>query len=188
MASPFAGYGVDLTGQSVPLNGADSFFIKLSHDAAQMFKDYMRDAGIDATGSTSQSIGARPVKITNKGAEIEIESLPHYKFIDEGVDGVEVGHGSPFSFKSIKPFNIEGIESIMTWYGAKGLPSVPDYKSVAYAISVHIKKVGIKPKKITDGVMQRGFMDFLADAVAEVLGESMEITLTNEVRKWQSQS
>jgi hypothetical protein len=181
----FKGLGRDLTGLSSPLMGMDSVLIRLADDMAKEFRNYMQENNINVTESISSSIGALPVKIYDRGVEIDIVALPAYNYIDEGVDGVERSHGSRYSFKSIKPFSIQGIESLKTWYAGKGLPSVPDYNSIAYGMSVNIKKRGIEPKRITEGVLNKGLINDLTEALSQILGESMEITFDKAVKKWQ---
>ena len=181
----YTGLGRSFDGESTPLKGIESALFRLSDDIAKEFREYLISNGIESTQALAYSIGGVPVTISDNGAEMKIEALDYFKFIDRGVDGVINKHGSPFSFKTIKPPSINGIESIRTFVGAKGIPAIPDIDGITYAIAVSIKKKGIKPKNIFDGVIEGGLLDRMAESIANALGFSVALTIEDKFKGWQ---
>lgn len=92
--------------------------------------------------------------------------------------------GAPFSFKTLAPFNQEGINSIKQWIPARGLAMQGDIDSMAYAISVGIKKKGIEPKNITENVLvgKTDLENKIARSIELSLGTAVEITIFNMIK------
>lgn len=184
--SVFAKLGKDFSNTSNPIDGIGSAVQRISFAISEEVREYLEANNISATKALSQSVGVDPsrTKILRDGAEIVIQADDYFKFIDEGVDGVEHKHGSPYSFKSIAPFNREGIQSIKQWIPARGLPLFASIDSMAYAISVSIKKKGIKPKNITKDLFEGSdnLTDKIANALELSLGTAVEVTLINTLR------
>lgn len=172
--------------ESSPIKGIQSALIRMSDDIAQEFREYCIKNNIDATQALANSFGGLPVKVTDTGGEIRIEALDYFKFVDQGVDGVEQKHGSPFSFKTVAPPNIEGLKSIRLWIGAKGLPAIPDIDSITYAVAISLKKKGIRPKNIIDNVFEGGLLDRMAESFANAMETATVLTLEQKFNSWQS--
>ena len=185
-AKIFENLGVDFSQSGSPIKGIESAIKRISFDISEEFRQYLETNNISATRALSQSIGADPSRTTvsANGAEIVILADDYFKFINEGVDGVEVSHGSPYSFKTIAPMNQEGIQSIKQWIPARGLPMFASIDSMAYAISVGIKKKGIQPKKITENVLEgeAKVLEKIERSLELALGTAVEVTLINTLR------
>lgn len=123
-------------------------------------------SGSTASGDTLSSMKAVNVDLqgTTMGIDIEINST--YKFIDQGVKGVQSGKGK-YQFKTIHPSK-KMAKAILKWAKTRALGGKIKYKAVSkqerknksinkvvsaaksrealsYAIATNIKKRGIKP-------------------------------------------
>ena len=160
--------GVDIQDNpSEPVFGMLDAVELISKFIAADVADIIRSEGVSVTDALAQSIEALAVEFDKTTASFDIVGLDYYKFINEGVDGVEIKHGSPYSFKTIKPPSFEGIDSIMTWLETKVGGQVD--MSHAYAVGVNIKKKGIKPKKLTDTILATGLIDRIEEAVNDTV-------------------
>lgn len=183
--SVFEGLGKEFNG-STPIKGIESAIFRLSKDMSDELRAYMLKNGMNATEVLGNSIGGLPVKVFDSGAEMKIEALSYFKFVDQGVDGVEIAHGSPFKFKSLKPFSMAGLDSLKLYAKSKPLPAIGDLDSLAYAMSVSIKKKGIKPHNIIDGAIKEGMLDRMAKSITAALGKATELTFIKSLEQWQS--
>lgn len=75
----------------------------------------------DSSGALADSILALDVQILGSVYSVEISANKYASFIDEGVDGWAVSHGSPYKFKS-KGVNPRGemVKSIKEWLVREG--------------------------------------------------------------------
>lgn len=184
--SKYANLGKSLEGGKSPLTGINSAILRLSKDISDELKEYFERNNINATSALSNSIGGLPVKIGQDGVEIQISAEDYFKFIDEGVNGLEQNQSSPYSFKTlgVPDSMVNGIKS--SWIGARGLPLFPQFRSFdeqAYAIAVSVKKKGIKAKNILDGVEKENKLEQrIADSLEAALGYSVELTFNNILR------
>lgn len=128
----------------------------------------MDKTGATAPGDTLSSMKAVNIDLqgTKMGIDIEINST--YKFIDQGVRGVEGGTGK-YQFKTKRPSK-KMAQAILRWAKKRALGGKIKYKAVSkqerknksinkvvseaksreslsYAIATNIKKRGIKPTK-----------------------------------------
>jgi hypothetical protein len=95
------------------------------------------------------------------------------KFQDKGVDGTEVKHSSPYSFKSKQPPS----QPIAEWAKArrirfrddKGRYTVGNYKTIGFIIARSIKKKGIKPSLFFTKPFEKHFEN-LPDDIIEAYG------------------
>lgn len=181
--SKYKNLGVSFDGNSTPLKGIGSAIFRLSDDVAQAFREYFKENDLNATSALSNSIGGLPVKISDNGAEINIVAEDYFKFLDQGVNGTENAQGSEFSFKSGGgiPF-----KSSSDWIKARGitlLPGFDTYDQMAYAFAVSIKKKGIRPRNIIEGVEKDNDLEeSMAKSLEAAMGNSVELTLTKIVR------
>jgi hypothetical protein len=130
--------------------------------------DNLEKGGNTATGNTASSMRALDIVTRGTSFELDIEIASTYKFINDGVKGVESGKGK-YSFKT-KYANKKMMRSILSWLKARSASGKIKYKAVsrnerkdkrinkivseaksreslAYAVATNIKKKGIKPTK-----------------------------------------
>ncbi len=121
-----------------------------------------------ATGNTISSMKAVNLELSGLKMSIDVEILSTYKFLDQGVRGVEGGSGK-YSFKN-KNVGKKMHGAILKWLKKRSLSGKVKYKAVsrnerknkrinkavnatksreslAYAVATSIKKKGIKPTK-----------------------------------------
>jgi hypothetical protein len=114
-------------------------------------------------------------------------SKDYWQFIEHGVNGTKENKGSKFSFKNdTVRIPVKGLEQwiqkrnirIQTAQKgkAKGLAIAKGRKSLAYAMSVSIKRKGIEPRPFVDKIMTKELMDELKTGMAKILGEEVLAT------------
>lgn len=168
-------------GDRVSLSHTAKALIDLADFLIGKAEDNLEKNGNVATGETIKSMVAREIQVTGTKMELDIEILSTYKFLDQGVRGVQGGVGK-YSFKYI-PAGAKMALAILKWIRKRGVVSkyapystnpahkgkterknkrirkaidaAKSLKSLAYAIATGIKKKGIKPTK------------FFADAVRD---------------------
>ena len=123
--------------------------------------------GNTATGNTASSMKARDIIVNGSQFELDIEIASTYKFLDQGVRGVESGTGK-YKFKTKYP-SAKMAKAIRAWLRVRKVAT--KYKAISknerknqrikklvkskdglltglsYAIATNIKKKGIKPTK-----------------------------------------
>ena len=152
------------------LLGIESVLERVSFELVKQFVDYLEEKNISATGALSATITPiLPIEFSKGKATIRIGADKYYDFIDQGVNGIEVKHGSDFNFKSKYP-NRKMVKDLKGWMQARGIGTGETMTSHAYAIATNIKKKGIKPKDITNQVVT----DKLLDAIEELFGNALE--------------
>jgi len=151
-----------------PLNVYERYVLELGNAVAQEFINYIEENNIGASGGLKQSVVAIPIG----NLQIQIQADDYFKFIDEGVDGTEVSHGSQFKFKYDKP-SMAHAKAIQSWIPTRSLtlpPTIPTYKSFAYAIATNVKRKGIKPRNITKNVITSDFLNSIGESILESTG------------------
>jgi hypothetical protein len=147
------------------------------------------------TGGLSDTIQWTDIKEENGVASVDIKAASYYKFPNYGVKGTQSGRSNNgYSFKNLK-VGPSMHSAIKQWAKVEGLkarakevkrsPINQENKgvgfkdpnnSLAYAISVNIKKKGIKPV---------GFIEKAADSTSEKmqkeLGQAFAIDLINNL-------
>lgn len=174
MSYNLSSFGKDLT-DNQPAMGLVEVVRIVSEFVAKDIADWLRSEGVSVTDSLAESIAALPVEFDFTTATFSIAGAPYYKFINEGVDGVDIKHGSPYSFKTIKPPSFAGIDSIMNWLEAKVGGQVE--MSHAYAVGVNIKKKGIKPKNLTQRILDSGISDRIEEAYMRAIEDNILNTI-----------
>ena len=160
------GLGSNDRGDKVQFNNVGAALVELADFLITEARGNMDKKGNTATGGTASSMKAGPLQTNASRLQVDISINSNYKFLDQGVKGVEGGTGK-FSFKSKYPSKKMAL-AILKWvkvrrvatkYKAisatekknqriKNISAKADsQKSLAYAIATNIKKKGIKPTK-----------------------------------------
>jgi hypothetical protein len=122
----------------------------------------------------------------------------YYDFINKGVNGTLVKHGSEYSFKNIgvskaflkslmgwKKFNVRANKNEDQTKGKSGLQkkrqSATDAKeSSAYGLGVYIKRNGIKPIHFFDKPAAKYFGKTFARQLSKELGKDLKVNIKND--------
>lgn len=153
---------------SSDLLGIDSVIQQIAEYIVTEYREYFEASGINATYSLSQSMQVG-VSINGTNAQIQIGANKYFDFIDEGVNGIDVGRGSPYSFKNlVVPKSM--LDGFKKWLSAKSIPIPKGLDSTAYALAVGTKIKGIEPKHIQEKLIT----DELIDRVSDVVGQALE--------------
>ena len=154
--------------------------ILVSNIAMQLvsqFKSSLIQGGVDANSVLAQSIAPTIITEGDK-IRIQITSEDYWDYVNSGVDGITVKHGSPYSFKTRFP-NKKMAESIQGWMGNKGISDASNYKSISYAIATKLKVKGIEPNHFVDKVLTPEFIQEISLSLAEELGKEVLISINN---------
>lgn len=162
---------------------------------------------INRNGSVSKGNLSDIVTTTTKaGSKITITigydkrnpANKYYDFINKGVNGTLVKHGSEYSFKNIgvskaflkslmswKKFNVRANRNEDQSKGKSGLQkkrqSVTDAKeSSAYGLGVYIKRNGIKPIYFFDKPAQKYFGNSFIKGLSRELGKDLKVNIKND--------
>jgi len=158
-------FGISAQDAEQPKNAYDRFIIELSNQLATEFRDYTKKVAQN-TGALAASI----IPVPTGQLSFRLEAEDYFPFVDEGVNAVGTNNqGSQFSF------NYPGVShnmatAISQW---KGLDM-----SHAYAVASNIKQRGLRPKRITENVINDQVLDRIANDLAELTGLMFEINFT----------
>jgi hypothetical protein len=121
---------------------------------------YVRE-NVHNLGGLAQSV----VYFPTGALSFEVQADQYYKFQDQGVNGIEQSRGSMYSFRT--PF-----------VGSRMATAIKQAYGVtiehAYAISYNIKQRGIKPRKITETVINEDLLNDVARLLEEMTGLQFE--------------
>jgi hypothetical protein len=109
------------------------------------------------TGDLRNSIDAEVIPSSN-GAQIEISMSYYGKFIDQGVNGIQVSWGSPYSFRDKMP-------------PASAFSSYTSDLSEQFAIAASVYRNGIQPRDFIQPVIDQK-MEGLGDLIAGTIWEN----------------
>jgi hypothetical protein len=155
-------------GDGVTLGNSAKALVQLAAIIIGDASDNLEKAGHVATGGTISSMKARDIVVNGTNMSLDIEIASTYKFLDQGVKGVESGQGK-YSFKTKRP-SAKMAKAILKWIKTRALSGKIKYKAVSknegknkklnkvlseaknrealsYAIATNIKKKGIAPTK-----------------------------------------
>ena len=165
------GVGSDDKGDKVKLNHVATALVELADFLITTAERNLDKKGNRATGNTAASMKAVNLQTNATKMSIDVQILGTYKFLNEGVKGVESGAGK-YAFKTIYP-NKKMAGEIKKWLRVRRIVSkyAPISKTEAknkkikklvdsadgkltglsYAIATNIKKKGIKPTYFFSG-------------------------------------
>lgn len=155
-------------GDGVSLNNTAKALVELADFMITTARNNLDKKGNMATGRTASSMKAVNIQTAAAKMSLDIEILSTYKFLDQGVKGVEGGTGK-YAFKTKYP-NKKMATAILKWLRKRGAggrtkdkavskneaknkriykktSSADNLKSLAYATAASIKKKGIRPTK-----------------------------------------
>lgn len=164
-------FGVSVAEAEQPQSVYEKFILDVGNKVTSDLRKYIEEHAKN-TGALAQSV----VYFPTGALSFEIQADDYYKFVDEGVNGIATNHSSQFSFKT--PFvSYNMAKAIQEWKGIE--------MSHAFAIATNIKQRGLKPKHITDNVINDKVLEMIAKDLTEITGLTFEITFTKTTEKWQ---
>ena len=147
----------------------------LATQIVSQLKQSLRDAGVDQNSILSQSI-APEIREENNMIVVEISANDYWDFINSGVNGIQVNHAAPYSFKTPYP-NRKMAESIQGWMSARSIGTSNNYKSISYAIATKLKVKGIEPNHFVDNVLTDEFIENISLSLSEEFGKQIKLTI-----------
>ena len=145
-----------------------------------------RDINTSSLG-LSQSINPTQIVEEDGKLTIGIQMDYYWKFVNFGVNGTEVNHGAPYSYKAVStPSSGKTFpESIREWIPQRGIQLPPQFKtfdSFAYVITQNKKKKGQEPRPFYNDVINSKLVGEIERQVVELVGEAIEVAI---VAQWQ---
>jgi len=123
-------------------------------------------------GTLWQSVKAN-TKVFGQSVVLEISMNDYWKFVEKGVDGTMIKHGSPFKFKaSGKAIPKSAIDKFIA---NRGLPHKK--KGLAFLIGRSIKRKGIKPTHFASDVMEGSLMKEFSRELNLAVGREIKLTI-----------
>jgi len=164
-------FGVSVAEAEQPQSVYEKFILDVGNKVTTDLRKYIEEHAKN-TGALAQSV----VYFPTGALSFEIQADDYYKFVDQGVNGIATNHSSVFSFKT--PFvSYNMAKSIQEWKGMD--------MSHAFAIASNIKQRGLKPKEITDNVINDKVLEMIAKDLTEITGLTFEIKFEKTTQKWQ---
>jgi|LakMenEpi03Aug12_release.lakeMendotaPanAssembly.Ray.scaffolds.fasta_scaffold03773_34 hypothetical protein len=164
-------FGVSAGEAEQPQTVYEKFILNVGNKVTADLREYIQQNASN-TGALAQSV----VYFPTGALSFEIQADDYYKFVDQGVNGIAVNHASAFSFQ-YPGVSYNMAKAIQEWKGLE--------MSHAFAIASNIKQRGLKPKNITDTVINDEVLDMIAKDLAEVTGLTFEIKFEKTTEKWQ---
>lgn len=157
----------------------EEYLTTVAAQIVSQLKQSLRDAGVDQNSLLSQSIGGGDVPLvetTDKGTTITVSANDYWKYINDGVNGVNRNVGGAYSFKTLKP-SIQMAKSIEGWAGRRSIGNSSNIKSISYAIATKVKRDGISPTHFVDKVITDEFINEISDRLSEEFGKKLILNL-----------
>jgi hypothetical protein len=147
----------------------------------------------DAVDYNNQQTDLQPVfNVSFAGGSVKWTlgfNKDYWQYIEKGVDGTQRKHGSPFSFKNDKDrIPVKGLSQwiekrgirVQIKEGVKGkqksLNIEKGRKSLAFALSISIKRKGIKPKPFVDNILTQELRDEFKAGMTKIFKEEIIIS------------
>lgn len=154
-------------GDSIQLSNTARVLVDMAAYLISEAQNNLNNDGTNTTGDLESSMSISDLDISGQLMSVDVLILDRYKFINDGVKGVEGGTGK-YQFKTIRP-TVEMVRSIKSWLRKRGARATK-YKaisrterkdkrikkmkteaesqtSLAWAVATSVKKKGIKPTK-----------------------------------------
>lgn len=173
-----------------PVNNAVVIAINtVTREHADLARKLILEQSKSKSGTTAQSIGVMPVQTTAYGFTIEVVADEAAEFIDKGVNGIERGWNSPYTFKFPKPSKAHQ-EKILSWIPSAGLfaREGQTYDSMAWAIAAGVKKKGLEPKPFLEKSFGPEFEEDMRLALSVAIGRAVQIHYQSFADKINSQN
>ena len=164
-------FGVSVAEAEQPQSVYEKFILKVGNQVTTDLRKYIEEHAKN-TGALAQSV----VYFPTGALSFEIQADDYYKFVDQGVNGIAVNHASAFSFQ-YPGVSYNMAKAIQEWKGLE--------MSHAFAVASNIKQRGLKPKEITENVINDKVLEMISKDLTEITGLTFEIKFEKTTKTWQ---
>jgi hypothetical protein len=157
---------------------------ELAQDVTNQLTASLDSHGVGASLNLRQSIKPhKQVTIDGSTVSVGIDADFYWKFVDKGVNGTEVNHGSP-SWGTQPAQSTSFHDAILAWIPTTGMTTRDNqtYDSMAWAIQSSIIKKGKKARPFFTDVVNDTLVEQLREPISKLLGRSITIKI---VEPWQ---
>ena len=160
--------GLDKAQIKDPNTAYEKYVVALGGAIVDLFKANPEEIGLYPGSAILQSI----ISVPDGSLGIEIQADDYFKFLDKGVDGTRVSHGSPYQFhkETVSPEHVQKIKERIPKRVLALPPDIATFDSFAYAIAKVVKRKGIAPKNIIDKRMTDEALQQITDDINRVTG------------------
>jgi len=159
----------------------------IANDVIDDLRKKLDEYDANASSRLKQSLVVLPVETGSNEVSVSISADFYWKFVNYGVNGTEVNHGSQFSHRN--PTGASGEisfkDSIKEWISFRGiqLPSqFSSYDSFAWAIRNKIRRDGTKPRPFYTDVVNEKLIKEIQEPIEALFGRAITI---NIIEPWQ---
>jgi hypothetical protein len=200
--SGFKTFGGNVDERELPI--VEDFLAKSALDFITQVQNNINKKGLTSKGNMSELV----YNVTNNNSAYLIEvgytqdnpASKYYDYQNKGVAGVGKSIASPYAFKTLYPSRAM-MTSILSWLNTaktassfkpntkpsisklerkrKALSKVPSRESIAYAISVSIKRDGIDQTRFFDDAIVKVFGKGFIKKASEALKADISIKIIN---------
>jgi hypothetical protein len=144
-----------------PLSDYEKLVTTIGNLVTEELSEYVRN-NVHNLGGLAQSV----VYFPTGSLSFEVKADEYYAYQDEGVNGLANSHSSRFSFR-------------VPWVTEKMMTSIKDAYGIktdklAYQISAYLKQQGIKPRNITETVIDKTLLNDIATLLEQMTGLQFE--------------
>lgn len=164
-----------------PGSPLDELLCKLMQEVVDSLKQKLVDYDAVASNNLSQSmIPSQQAYLEGELLTVNITAPNYWKFVNYGVNGTEVNHGSPAWGKQ-PPTDMSFHASIMNWMRDRGIQNdparSPTMEAAAWAIMTKIRRDGLKPRPFYSDVVNDDLISYLSDAISTLIGRAITVNI-----------
>lgn len=163
-----------------PGSPLDELLCKLMQEVVDSLIQSLSSYDAVASANLMQSmIPSQQAYLDGEVLTVNITAPNYWKFVNYGVNGTEVNHGSP-AWGTQPPSDRSFHASIMNWTRDKGLQlpeSFSSYESFAWAIMTNIRKRGQKPRPFYSDVVNDDLISYLSEAISTLIGRAITVNI-----------
>ena len=172
--------------QADPGSPLDQLLKALMQEVVDKLKQKLVDYDAIASANLTQSIRpSEQVYLDGDILTIHVEAPNYWKFVNYGVNGTEVNHGSP-AWGRQAPTDMSFHASIMNWMRDRGIQNdparSPTMEAAAWAIMTKIRRDGQKPRRFYSDVVNQDLFNYLGEQISTLIGRAITVKI---VEPWQ---
>ena len=147
----------------------------LNEDVIVSLKDEMNKLDINASRELTQSLHIGKATIDDNDVLVEMLMNSYWKYVNYGVNGLEVNHGAPTHGKAPKG-EISFKQAILEWIPQRGYLKPDGFKTYddwAFAIMQGIRKKGHAPRPFVNNTLNKLDTKNLTEKIVKIYANNI---------------